>query len=107
MHLLLHQAFDQLTPNGFPYRFQGLDPVHDILNENLTGLASKLDVYNSILGRQSYMAGNEFSLVDIFFVPYVNRMFKMEIGNLVMERPHLKKWWETVSSRPSLQKWSV
>ncbi|KAH8598681.1 glutathione S-transferase [Bisporella sp. PMI_857] len=88
-------------------KYLGLDPVPEILDESLKDLSTKLDVYNSILGKQRYMAGNEFSLVDIFFVPYVNRMFKMEIGDMVMDRPHLKMWWETVSSRPSVKKWST
>ncbi|KAL6898449.1 glutathione S-transferase [Trichoderma evansii] len=88
-------------------KFQGLDPVPEILEDNTNSLSAKLEIFNRILETQRYMAGSEFSLVDIFFVPYVNRMFKMEIGNLIMDRPHLKIWWESVSSRPSVKKWAM
>jgi glutathione S-transferase len=81
--------------------------VPEILAENIKSLSANLDVYDTILGRQQYMAGDEFSMVDIFFVPYTNRTFKMGLGNMVTDRPHLKMWWETVSSRPSLKKWST
>jgi glutathione S-transferase len=77
------------------------------LEDSLKDLSAKLDVYDGILGQQKYMAGNEFSLIDVFFIPYIYKMFKLEIGNMVMDRPHLKTWWESVSSRPSVKKWAA
>ncbi len=47
------------------------------------------------------MGGDEFSLVDILYLPYTQKLFESGDGNLITDRPNVKAWWERVSSRPT------
>ncbi|OAP59131.1 hypothetical protein AYL99_06429 [Fonsecaea erecta] len=61
-----------------------------------------LDVLDKVLSKTAYMGGGEYSLVDIFYMPCmftVSRCLDIFDG-----RPHLKKWWETVSAREAWKK---
>jgi glutathione S-transferase len=50
------------------------------------------------------MAGDEFSLIDIYYMPYTELLYQAGEGKLIDDRPHLKEWWERVSSRESWKK---
>ncbi|KAH8113059.1 glutathione S-transferase [Phellopilus nigrolimitatus] len=78
--------------------FQGSDALAD---EQAKVLAEKLKVYEVILGKQKYLAGNEFTLADLFHLP---------VGDLITERvgfgglkatPNVARWWTDISSRKS------
>lgn len=82
-------------------------------------LAIKLHVIDKILARQEYMAGEvslsryvsfqaliifiiqEFSLVDIFYMPYMSKLVEMDRETIFHNRPHIEAWWDKISSRPS------
>ena len=64
----------------------------------------KLDIFEGILGKQKYMGGNEFSLVDIFYLPYTQLLFRIGNGDLITSRPNVNAWWEKVSTRDSWKK---
>ena len=61
----------------------------------------KLNVYEKILGKQKYIGGDEFSLVDIFCLPYTQKLFQIGDGQLIESRPNVKAWLERVSTRES------
>ncbi|KAI0301306.1 glutathione S-transferase [Russula brevipes] len=66
-------------------------------------LESKLDVYEVILSKQKYLAGDEVTLADLFHLPYCSFLFdQFKYGNLE-RRPHLKRWWDDISNRPAWQ----
>ena len=65
----------------------------------MADLASKLDTLDSILSAHTYMAGNQFSLVDAFYMPLVHLLVGLGFRELVLERRHLKLWWEMVTQR--------
>jgi glutathione S-transferase len=44
---------------------------------------------------------DEFSLVDIFCLPYTQKLFEIGDGELIESRPNVKAWWERVSTRES------
>lgn len=67
-------------------------------------LVPKLDVLDSILAKQEYMGGNEFSLVDIFYLSYAQTLIDGGEGHLFNDRQHLKAWWGKVSGRESWKK---
>ncbi|KAG2364575.1 glutathione S-transferase [Suillus spraguei] len=54
-------------------------------------LSAKLDVYDVILGKQKYLAGNDITLADLFHLPY--GAIALDIG--------LDEWWKDISSRAS------
>jgi len=74
----------------------------DSLKEALTG---KLDGFEAILGKQKYLAGDEFTLVDIFALPYSAMLFKADAADLVTSRPNFDRWYKSVAQRPSVKKY--
>ena len=68
-------------------------------------LAQYLDVYEKILSKQEYIGGNQFTLADLFHLPYGSLLFvpQVNFGHLLLERPHVKTWWEKITSRPAWQ----
>ena len=83
---------------------KGLPTVTPIVDDFSAKLKLKLVVFNQILGKQKYMAGDEFSLVDIFHMPYTAMLYKIGLGELIDEQPNVKAWWERVSTRESWEK---
>jgi glutathione S-transferase len=70
----------------------------------LESLAPKLDTLEFILSRQRYMAGEQFSLADAFYMPLVHLLVGLGFQDLVFKRPSLHTWWETVSEREAWKK---
>ncbi|MGD7340629.1 glutathione binding-like protein, partial [Ralstonia pseudosolanacearum] len=73
------------------------------VDENVPKLAKVLDVYEARLSESKYLAGDFFSLADLNHFPYMHYLMKTEVAALVNSRPHVKAWWEAVSSRPSFK----
>ncbi len=84
-------------------------------------LNTNLDVYEKILSKQPYLAGEasifmfqleglmevifnhvqSFTLADLFHLPYGAWLVKMGEGNLFESRPHVKEWWDKITARTS------
>ena len=63
-----------------------------------------LDVFEDRLGESEYLAGENFSIADISFGVFygfstmVEQLAKVDFE---LGRPHLTRWYETLSKRPS------
>ncbi|KAF5327410.1 hypothetical protein D9619_003957 [Psilocybe cf. subviscida] len=69
-------------------------------DELLATLDKKLDVYDEILGKQKYLAGDEITLADLFHLPYAS-MLPLAGSNLMDRKPNVARWYKDISSRPS------
>jgi len=60
------------------------------------------DIHDGLLGKpgQQYMAGDTFSLVDIYYIPQVARLFDLGYGDIITSRANIKSWWERCMARP-------
>ena len=67
-------------------------------------LARTLDVLDERLAHAPYLAGADFSLADLGYLPYVDYLFVAKEGELITSRPHVAAWWTRISARPSWQK---
>jgi glutathione S-transferase len=67
-------------------------------------LVRHFDVLEGILGAQEFMVGNEWGLVDIFYLPLVDRLMKCGEGDLIKERRNVSSWWERCVGRPAVKK---
>merc|ERR1711879_50815 len=67
-------------------------------------LATYLDGYEQILSKSTYMAGEDFTLVDIFHIPYGAKLFAIGKGDLITSRPHVAKWWKAITEREAVKK---
>lgn len=63
--------------------------------------AKPLDVMNEALSERDYLAGSQFSLAEVSFMPYVQYMVASGGEALILERPHVAAWWQRISTRPS------
>jgi len=71
------------------------------LKELTSQLENKLDVLDAILGKQKYLAGDEITLADLFFISRGYRAFDdFGLGGLE-KRPNVQRWWKEISSRPA------
>ncbi|KAF7972419.1 hypothetical protein HWV62_17976 [Athelia sp. TMB] len=86
----------------FVKSFRGLPLDEARLAELKAVLGGKLDVYEGILGRQKYVAGDELTLADLFHLP-CGASVKQVAPELFSSRPHVAKWFESLESRPSWQ----
>ncbi len=62
------------------------------------------NIIDEILARQEYMAGNDFSLVDIYYIPLVERLFACGEGDLISSKKNINAWWERCMTRPAVKK---
>ncbi|KAJ7058461.1 glutathione S-transferase [Mycena amicta] len=81
----------------------GLDIDLATLSPVLAQLGAKLDVYEQILSKQEYIAGNELTLIDLF---HLNTMpTVIEHGGVDImsspSRPNVARWWAALMARPA------
>ncbi|TCD71593.1 hypothetical protein EIP91_007340 [Steccherinum ochraceum] len=69
----------------------------------LEALNQTLDVYDGILGKQKYLAGDNVTLADLFHLPVgttLTESLKLDVLT-TDKRPNVQRWWKDISSRPS------
>ncbi|KAJ6467067.1 glutathione S-transferase [Mycena vitilis] len=84
-------------------RFEGLPTDPAIVAEGLKELTAVLDVYEVILGKHKYLAGDEFTLVDLFHL-YIAPVFAgigMDVMTSKGPDSNVTRWWNDIISRPS------
>lgn len=84
--------------------FQGQEPNKSVIDTNVEKLKSVLDVYEARLSNTKYLAGDFYSLADLSHVPETHYLMQTPCASLINERPHVKAWWEDISSRPAFKK---
>lgn len=85
-------------------RFMGLPADEAVVAASLKAVEAYFDVAETLLQKQEYMAGSAFTLVDIYYIPLIARLFAVGFGDLLLdERPAVKAWWERVTTRPAIQ----
>jgi len=82
-------------------KWRGLEADDAQVTKYTTALGGRLDVYEKILSKQKYIAGNEFSLADIFHLPYGVKLYDAGHGDLIDSRPNVKRWFNEIRSRDS------
>ncbi|KAH9481051.1 Glutathione S-transferase [Psilocybe cubensis] len=83
---------------------KGLVPNTEYADGLLATLETKLDVYEKILSKQKYLAGDSVTLADLYHIPYGALLPKAGSAGLDVEkRPNVARWWRDITSRPSWQ----
>ncbi|KAJ0964005.1 hypothetical protein J5N97_029127 [Dioscorea zingiberensis] len=95
--LVFHLAFVPL--NG------AREPEKSLLEQNEKKLAKVLDVYEQRLGDSRFLAGNEFTLADLFHLPNSHYLANSEEWRHLFEsRKNVRRWWKKISNRNSWRK---
>ncbi|WP_257448215.1 glutathione S-transferase family protein [Archangium lipolyticum] len=96
MAIVAELVFKAMRGGGKP----DMDKVSKARDES----AKALDTVDRALMAQAYLAGDTFSLADISWLPYLQYLSATPHGTLITERPHVKSWWQRISTRPSWKK---
>jgi len=72
----------------------------NIFAEQLGKLKDKVEVFDKILSKQKYLAGDEISLVDLFCIPGGSLLPVCSV-HVLEEKPNVARWWKDNSSRAS------
>ncbi|KDR68523.1 hypothetical protein GALMADRAFT_256753 [Galerina marginata CBS 339.88] len=83
-------------------KFHGITPDQEVFDKLIAGLSAKLDVYDKILSKQKYLAGDEITLADLYHLSY-GAMLPVAGSNVIETKPNVKRWFEDLTSRPSWQ----
>jgi len=85
-------------------KLRGGEADEEKIKGHVSRLEKPLDILNEHLSKNEYLAGSEFSLADIFAMPYLQLLFLAPEKSLVESRPNILAWWHRISTRPSWQK---
>ncbi|KAJ7289522.1 glutathione S-transferase [Mycena rebaudengoi] len=72
-----------------------------LFKDTVSKLSATLDVYEVILGKQKFLAGNEPTLVDLFHLPYAGVVAGMEDDIMANRGPNVTRWWNDLTQRPT------
>ncbi|KAJ7785528.1 glutathione S-transferase [Mycena olivaceomarginata] len=72
-----------------------------VFDELIETLSAKLDAYETILGNQRYLAGNEVTLADLFHIPYGTMLAKAGSDLMTTKGPNVTRWFNELCARPS------
>ena len=76
------------------------DEVHIAQNERK--LQHMLGVYDEILAKNKYLAGDEFTLADLSHLPSSHYIVGTQRGRkLFTSKKNVARWYDAISSRPS------
>lgn len=87
----------------FAKRFMGLPPDDAVVSDALRSVEMFFDVAERLLTHKYYIAGNDFTLVDIYYVPLVQRLFACGYGDIIVSREAVSAWWGRCVNRPAIQ----
>ena len=102
-----HRYNPAIAPIVFQFMvapLRGNSPDQTIIDDNVEKLGKVLDIYEAKLSSTKYLAGDFYSLADLHHLPYTYYLMKTPAASVVNERPHVKAWWEDISSRPAFKK---
>ncbi|XP_045165511.2 glutathione S-transferase A-like [Mercenaria mercenaria] len=83
------------------FRTKKEDIDEKILKEKTDNAREELNRWNTILGDKDYLCGSKFTMADVFFYPIL--AFLVRCGTKLTNQPALKKYYDRVSERPSVQ----
>jgi len=86
-------------------QYRKLEPDHAVVEAEEKRLHEVLAVLNHRLGQSKFLGGDHFTIADIFYLPYTDRLVGIPRFNNVFDKyPNVANWWKTISSLPSWQK---
>ncbi|KAF7562289.1 hypothetical protein G7046_g1844 [Stylonectria norvegica] len=87
----------------FAKRFMGLPADEAVVQDALRSVETFFDVAERLLQHKDFMAGMNFTLADIYYIPLVQRLFASGYGDVVLSREAVSSWWNRVISRPAIK----
>lgn len=86
----------------FVKKFIGLPSDEAVVSDALKSLKTFFDVVERLLQHKDYMAGDEFTLIDIYYIPMIQRLFACGYGDIIASREAVSAWWNRCVNRPAI-----
>ncbi|KAL6597739.1 hypothetical protein ACP70R_046544 [Stipagrostis hirtigluma subsp. patula] len=83
---------------------RGGTPDQKLISERMDLMKKLLDVYEARLSKFKYLAGDFASLADVSHFPYTYYFMATPYASVFDSYPSVKAWWESLMSRPAVQK---
>ncbi|EIC06919.1 hypothetical protein OR221_3000, partial [Microbacterium laevaniformans OR221] len=64
----------------------GLPPDDAVVSGALRSVEMFFDVAERLLQHKDYMAGKDFTLTDIYYIPLIQRLFACGYGDVILSR---------------------
>ncbi|XP_022637928.1 glutathione S-transferase F8, chloroplastic-like [Vigna radiata var. radiata] len=95
------ERFD--SPSRILTYYKGLNSF-SMRKMSLEELGEMMEIYENTLGKSRYLAGDEFTLADLFHLPHVHGLDNITDTAPLFASPNLSRWWNDISSRHSWMK---
>ncbi|XP_043710872.1 glutathione S-transferase F13-like [Telopea speciosissima] len=97
-------AITPIISEYFLAPMHGKTPDEKVIEAGVEKFGKVLDVYETRLCQSKYLAGDFYSLADLHHLSYTHYFMKTPWASLINSRPHVKAWWDNISSRSAFQK---
>jgi glutathione S-transferase len=88
----------------FVKKFRNLPVDEAVIASSLQSLEAFFAVADRQLQSRDYMAGDEFTLVDIYYIPLIERLFVCGYKDVVVSHEAVAAWWNRCVERPAIKK---
>jgi len=95
------------TPHVMKFIYHSIfrrEQTPETLEAAKTGLGHACDVLDAALVGKQYLVGDQLTLADICYAPYLEYAMGTDAREIIMARPNVAAWWGRVSERPAWQK---
>jgi glutathione S-transferase len=91
MKFIYHHAFHRAQePAVLEAATKSLDTAFGVMEKQLT--------------KNTFLAGDEFTIADICFMPYLEYAMGTPVKDQMSKFPHVTAWWNRISERPTWHK---
>jgi glutathione S-transferase len=95
------------TPHAMKFIYHSIfkrEQTPEVLAAAKVGLEHACDVLEGALEGKPYLCGDELTLADICYAPYIEYAMGSDAREMFESRPNVAAWWKRVSERPAWQK---
>lgn len=93
----------QIAFEKFVKKFLSIPTDENAVSEALASLQSFFDVADNLLQKHDFMAGDNYTLIDIYYIPLIQRLVACGYGDLVSDRQAVSSWWDRCMARSAVQ----
>lgn len=92
------------TPHAMKFIYHsifGRPQAPEVLEAAGAGLDRACDVLEAQLAKTPYLVGDQLTLADICYAPYLEYAMGTDAKERILARPHVAAWWGRMSERPA------
>jgi glutathione S-transferase len=92
------------APHAMKFIYRGVfkrEQTAEVLKAAGTALDTTFGVLERALATQPYLAGDQLTLAEIGFAPYLEYLAATPAAGKLAEHPRVAAWWSKVSGRPT------